>query len=117
MGLNHRAGPVPTSLYRHAAQLCVHQVALAALRPSSIAKATAPASGSSALLFPARLPRLALLGVFPLVFRPPPLLVRPTFSYQATNRDWRSASPPVGDLRPNQVRAMDYLPRLGLGLV
>src|SRR5947207_15147247 len=113
MGLKHRAEPVPTSPYRHAAQPCVHQVALAALHPSSIATATAPASGSSDLLFPARLPPLALPGVVPWAFRLRRLSVRPTFSYQATNRDWRSASPPAGDLRPNQARARDYLRRMG----
>src|SRR5204863_8387021 len=51
--LKHWAGAVPTSPYRHAVLPCVHQVAPAALRPSSLPRAVALHSSSSALLSPA----------------------------------------------------------------
>src|SRR2546423_9115842 len=47
--LKHFGGAIPTNPYRHDAPSCVHRAAPAALRPSSIATAPAPASGSSGL--------------------------------------------------------------------
>src|SRR4029077_11695796 len=49
----------PTSPYRHEDLLCVHQVGLVPLHPSSIQAAPAPGVRSSGLLFPVQLPLLA----------------------------------------------------------
>src|SRR3954470_14851249 len=94
-----------TSLYRHGAPPCVHQAGPVVPRPSLIAKATALASRSSDLPFPARLRPPARRAVGPSVC-PRPQLLRPRITFcPAKDLDSRLGTPGVVLLLPSPAMA------------
>jgi len=108
---------IATNRYRHDALLCVHQVGLAPLRPSSILAAPAPGVRSSRLLSPVQLPpRFArFYRRVSVTFLLPRLSLRRRISFAAIRRGWGRRFPLR--LLPVTATAFRFLLRQGLAIV